>query len=53
MSDDKRPSDHEIEVISRMARESSGFFGGLATALRPQESQKPSDKSQEAKSVRK
>lgn len=37
MSYDKRPSDREIESISRMARESSGFLQGLAHALRPRE----------------
>ena len=51
MSDDRRPLDQEIETVSRMARESSDFFEGLAAALRPHESQTPSDKSQAAKSV--
>lgn len=37
MSDDKRQSDHEIEVISRMARESSRFFSDLARALSRQQ----------------
>ena len=51
MSEDKRSPDQEIETISRMARESSDFFEGLALALRPHESQAPSDKSPAAKSV--
>ena len=51
MSEDKRPSDQEVESISRMARESSDFFEGLATALRPQESRTLSDKWLAAKSV--
>jgi len=33
MSKDMCPSDQEIEGIFRMARESAGFFGGLAKAL--------------------
>lgn len=37
-----RPSDREVENISRMSRESSDFYEGLAKALRPQESQAPS-----------
>ena len=52
MSEDTRPLDQEIESLLRMARESSDFYEGLATALRPQESQTPSDKSQAAKSVK-
>jgi len=51
MSEDKRPSDQEIESLLRMARESSDFYEGLALALRPHESQTPSDKSPAAKSV--
>lgn len=51
MSEDRRPLDQEIEIIYRMARETSGFFAGLATSLRPQESQAPSDKSPAAESV--
>ena len=51
MSEDKRSPDQEIENISRMARESSDFFEGLALALRPQESQAASDKPPAAKSV--
>jgi hypothetical protein len=35
----KRPSDHEIEAISRMARESSRFFSDLASTLGIHENQ--------------
>ena len=52
MSDDKWPSDQEIEIIYRMARETSDFFAGLATALEPRESHTPSDKSPAAESVK-
>ena len=51
MSDDKRPSDQEMESLLRMARESSDFYEGLAMSLRPQESQAPSSKSPAAQSV--
>lgn len=51
MSDDKRPSDQEIESLLRMARESSDFYEGLAKSLGPQESQAPSSKSPAAESV--
>ena len=51
MSEDKRPSDQEVESLLRMARESSDFYEGLATALRPHESHAPSDKSPAAESV--
>ena len=51
MSEDRRPLDQEFESLFRMARETSEFYEGLATALRPQESQTPSDKSPAAESV--
>ena len=41
MSDGKRPSDHEIEAISRMARESSRFFSDLARTLGVHENRVP------------
>ena len=33
MSGGKRPSDHELQHFSRMARESSRFFSDLASTL--------------------
>jgi len=51
MSQDRRPLDQEIESLSRMVRESSDFYEGLAASLRLLESQEPSDTPQAAKSV--
>ena len=51
MSDDIRPSDQEIDIISRMCRETADFFGDLAKALDPQESRTLSDKSLQATAV--
>ena len=51
MSEDRGPLYQEFESLSRMDRETSDFFEGLATALRPHESQTPSDKSPAAESV--
>jgi hypothetical protein len=51
MSDDKRPLDQEMESISRMARESSDLYEGLAVSLGPQESQARSDKPPATESV--
>jgi hypothetical protein len=51
MSDEIRPSDQEIDIISRMCRETADFFSGLAMALGPQESRTLSDKSLQATAV--
>jgi hypothetical protein len=51
MSHEEWPSDQELQSISRMARESSDFFDGLARMLRPQESHPRSEQSAAAPSV--
>jgi hypothetical protein len=43
MSEDKLPSEYEIEAAIRMARETMDSFAGLAISLRPGEARRRTD----------